>query len=52
VRARLAAGAPATFIMPAARWEGLAAAAGPGWRVLAASSLRGRPMVVVGRSAS
>jgi 4-amino-4-deoxy-L-arabinose transferase-like glycosyltransferase len=50
VRARLAAGAPATFIMPAARWEGLAAAAGPGWRVLAASSLRGRPMVVVGRS--
>jgi 4-amino-4-deoxy-L-arabinose transferase-like glycosyltransferase len=52
VRAMLATDSLASFIMPAARWESLAAAAGPAWRVVASRSLRGRPMVVIGRSPS
>ncbi|HEV8587074.1 MAG TPA: glycosyltransferase family 39 protein [Methylomirabilota bacterium] len=52
VRAWLAAGAGAAFIMPAARWEPLAPGAGPTWRVLASRTLRGRPIVVIGRGTS
>jgi 4-amino-4-deoxy-L-arabinose transferase-like glycosyltransferase len=50
VRARLATDTRASFIMPGARWVPLAPGAGPAWRILASRSLRGRPMVVVGRS--
>ncbi len=52
VRARLATDTPTAFIMPAARWQALAATAGPTWRVVASRTLRGRPIVVIGRSAS
>jgi len=50
VRDRLAAVPYDAFIMTAERWQALAPAADPAWRVLASATLRDRPMVVVGRT--